>query len=120
LQTESHAKELSKAMTVYVESLSGDGDGVVADNACCAAHPEIKRWLKPGVLPRVSLRHLVYSALPFLVAAASDPGRADTAFGEAVARLGTCFRMPARRTFSPQNWEELRASTVKAWFAICH
>jgi hypothetical protein len=119
LHTESHTKNLSGAMTVYLECMSADAAWVAADNALCSAHPEIKPMLKPAS-PRCSLRHLVYSVLPFLVTAASDPNRAKTAFAETVARLEPVFQLPEARAFSEAAWEDLRALVVKAWFAICH
>ena len=120
LQTESHAKDLSRSMTVYLDSMSADPGWVAADNARCLSQPGLKAILKQGFPPNRSLRHLVYSALPFLVAAAIDPVRAETFFAEALARLETCLRVPATRGFTPHNWEAVRALAVKAWFAICH
>ena len=107
-------------MTIYLESMSGDANWVTTDNARCSAHPEIRPMLKPGIAQNVSIRHLVYSVLPFLVMAGSDLQRAENGFTETITRLEGVFTLPKLRGFDPAGWESLRAMVVKAWFAICH
>ena len=119
LLTEQHAGTLACAMTNYLRTMSADSNRAAADNAWCMVNPEVAEWLKPA-MPRESLRHLVYSALPFVLQAAADPDGASAAFAEAFRRLEPCFRLPTSRDFDPAAWELLRARVVKAWFALCH
>ena len=119
LQTESHAKNLPQAMTVYLQSMSAATD-TTAENRVTRLHPDLQPILKPSMPPGISLRHLVYSALPFLVLAAGDARRAEAGLGEAAERLAPAFHLPEGRRFDPKTWENMRALAVKAWFALCH
>jgi len=117
LHTESHAKTLSQAMTIYVQAMSADANWVAADNAICAVHPEVNPLLRPERCKDQSVRHLVYSVVPFVLGAASE---APPAWQEALSRTASFLQTPAMNTFSPEKWEELRALVVRIWFAICH
>lgn len=117
LHTESHAKTLSQAMTIYLQTMSADANWVAADNAICAVHPEIKVLLRPEQCEDQSLRHLVYSVVPFVLGAACE---ATPAWPEALTRTASFLQTPAMNTFTPEKWEELRALVVRTWFAICH
>jgi hypothetical protein len=120
LMAEGYAKDLAAAMTLYLQAMSSDPAAIAADNALCSALPEAESWLKRPTPPAVSLRHLIYSVVPFLVVAALDPGRAEAAVREVSSRLQPFFDLPVVASASAAAWERLRAFVVRAWFAFCH
>ena len=111
---------LAGALTSYLAHQSADAKWVETDNVRCTAHPDMQVLLLPGCRPQGSLRHLVYSVLPPLLAAAVVPECGAEACGLVREVLATCFRLPTSTEFSGEHWEQLRASIVKAWFAVCH
>jgi hypothetical protein len=118
--TESSAKALHKALTTYLAQLSTPADAIQNDNARCMAHPAMKGLLQPGCRTPASLRHLVYSVLPPLLAAVAVPSRAGESCGQVRQALQATFALPRETGLDADSWEQLRARVVRAWFAVCH
>ena len=118
--TEGRTKALSKALASYLTQLSVPADVVQADNTRCLAHPDMHTLLRPGCHTPVSLRHLVYSVLSPLLAAAVTPERAVESCHQVRQTLQSTFVLPPESGFDAHSWEQLRARVVQAWFAVCH
>jgi hypothetical protein len=112
--------DLAGSMRHYLEFMSGDLSLRRAENALCLNHPEFQTLVRPGVTPDISLRHLILSVLPLVLAAAGDPSRAIAGFEEARNTLAPWVRLPETATFNFGAWESLRALVIRAWFAVCH
>ncbi len=87
IETGAPRKPLEEAMDAHLQFLSNDAKTVADDNARSLANQYMQTVLLPGIHPAVSLRHLIYSALPFLVIAAVDSKRSDWAMEQVVRRL---------------------------------
>jgi hypothetical protein len=112
---EAHARTVGEVMDLYLAEMSADVGWVKTDNARVSAHPHLAPWLRPDRPPAISLRHLVFSAVPELMlgldGSLSDSARAVH------ARLGSCLSLPADTS---DDWEAMRSLVVRLWFAICH
>jgi hypothetical protein len=120
LMTGCASADLPGSMRQYLEFMSGDVSQRGAENALCLNHPGFQPLVRPGVTPDISLRHLMMSVLPLVLAAAGEPSRATAGFEEARRTLAPWVRLPGAATFSSGAWEHLRALVVRAWFAVCH
>lgn len=121
LLTESHGQNLAAIARSYLKEQSGDAVWVRADNEACAAHPQIRELLRANRPANVSLRHLIYSVLPGLFAAAfADEQTSAASLCFVAESLQPFFHLPPPAADSPDPWEHWREFTVRAWFALCH
>lgn len=112
---EAHARTVGEVMDLYLAEMSADVGWVKADNARVAAHPQLAPWLRPDRLPEVSLRHLVFSAVPELMLGLD--GSMTESARTVRARLESCLTLPAETS---DDWEAMRSLVIRLWFAICH
>lgn len=111
--------DLAGAMTAYLTAMSDDTGWVQSDNALFLGQPVFRAMLKSAAPSSVSLRHQVYSALPELLIAAFE-NEGSNSFNAARARLEPPFKLPEVSGTRHAAWEQLRATTVAAWFSIHH
>ena len=112
--------DLPDAMQRYLATMSEDAGRVVADNAYFLSQPGFRNLLHAPAPTPVSLRHLVYSALPQLLATAFADGGAGESLEVSHRLLATHFQLPQSSGTHPEAWENLRGTTVAAWFAVHH
>jgi predicted nucleotidyltransferase len=113
-------KDLAGAMALYLATMSEDSGWVQSDNAFFLGQPSFRNLLQTPSAATVSLRHLVYSALPELLAAAFAASGAEGLLESTRRMLASHFQLPEKATAHPVAWESLRATTVTAWFAVHH
>lgn len=113
-------EDLAGAMALYLATMSEDPGWVQSDNAFFLSQPSFRNLLQTSATANVSLRHVVYSALPELLAAAFAASGAEGLLESTRRMLATHFHLPEKATAHPVAWEGLRATTVTAWFAVHH
>lgn len=113
------ARDLSSAMTFYLATMSDQSLGVRADNDLLVGLPALRTMLAAEPTA-ISLRHLVYSALPELLAAAATATGAKESQEASRCRLAPYFTVAPATEDLWTSWEMLRTTTVAAWFAIHH
>jgi hypothetical protein len=117
--TRSRARDLSAALDHYVAHHSSDPAGTKADNMRCRQHPFVgSQSLATGKPPDDSVHHIIMATIPLLLAALPATDRA-ACVAAARARLAPIFKLPSVQP-PDADWAQLRDSTVRAWFAVCH
>jgi hypothetical protein len=114
--------DLASAMSLYLATMSEDRGWVRSDNAFFSSQPALQNLFLSQVPPAatVSVRHLVYSALPKLLAAAFVTTGADELLEATRRILSAQLKLPEKKGAHPTAWESLRATTITAWFAVHH
>jgi hypothetical protein len=114
------SSDLAGAMNLYLATMSEDARWVQADNAFFLNQPVLRDLLQPAAPASTSLRHVVYAALPRLLAAAFAATGAEELLAASRRVLAAHFRLPEPAGSHLTAWENLRATTVTAWFAVHH
>lgn len=112
---EAHARTVADVMDLYLAELSADTAWVKADNERVAQHPVLAPLLKPDRPAGISLRHLVFAAVPALLPGLTG-SPAEAAFAARV-RLDPYLVLPP---VGSDDWEVMRSLVIRLWFAICH
>jgi len=112
--------DLAGAMSLYLATMSEDRGWVQSDNAFFSNQPALQNLLQAPPAATISVRHLVYSALPRLLAAAFATTGADELLEATRRVLSAQLKLPETKGTHPTAWESLRATTVTAWFAVHH
>ena len=109
-------RDISSATENFLEFMSGDPN-CYSDNLYCSNLPELKPCLRNG---DVSIRYVVYSALPLILGAVLDSSRQPELFFEAVRRLQLRFDVFTPGLLDGGFLEQLRSKVINWWFALIH
>ena len=109
-------RDISSATKNFLEFMSGNPN-CHSDNLYCSNLPELKPCLRKG---DVSIRYVIYSALPLILGAVVDPSRRPELFFEAVRRLQLRFNVSTPGLLDVGSLEQLRSQVISWWFALIH
>ncbi|MGB9586030.1 MAG: hypothetical protein ACPL7A_01270, partial [Anaerolineales bacterium] len=76
--------------------------------------------VKPSVSEKVSFRAVLYSSLPFLLAAVLDEENHHQHYLAALNRVREGYYLPATNEWSYPQWEDVRSKIIQWWFALIH
>lgn len=110
---------LDEAMNTFVRALS-NRKLIRVDNARYLHHEMLSAVVKSFMADRVNFRALLYSSLPFLLAAVMEGENQKQYFQEALDRVREGFYLPMTNEWNYLNWENLRSKLIHWWFATIH